>query len=149
MLDLRTVRGDPDRVKVALARRGEVFGPMVDDLLVHDEERRAAVSKVDDLKAERNEVSREIGESKKRGDDASESVVRMREVGGRIAELDATVARIDERIREILLMIPNLPLDEVPEGGEEANHVAGSWVSPEASRLSRVPTGKSGKPWES
>jgi seryl-tRNA synthetase len=102
----------------------------VDDLLVHDEERRAVVSEADNLKAVRNEVSREIGEQKKRGEDAVDSVVRMREVGGRIAELDFTVASIDKRIREILLTIPNLPLDEVPEGGEDANRVVRSWSEP-------------------
>ena len=58
MLDLRAVRGDPDRVKAALARRGGTFGPVVDDLLARDEERRAAVSEADDLKSVRNEVSR-------------------------------------------------------------------------------------------
>ena len=130
MLDLRAVRGDPDRVKAALARRGEALGPVVDDLLARDQERRSAVSEVDDLKAVRNEVSREIGERKKSGDEAAESVARMREVGGSIAELDARVASLDERIRELLLTIPNLPLDEVPEGGEDANQVAHSWGEP-------------------
>ena len=100
MLDLRAVRGDPDRVKAALARRGEALGPVVDDLLARDQERRSAVSEVDDLKAVRNEVSREIGERKKSGDEAAESVARMRDVGSSIAELDARVASIDERIRE-------------------------------------------------
>ena len=130
MLDLRAVRGDPDRVKAALARRGEALGPVVDDLLARDQERRSAVSEVDDLKAVRNEVSREIGERKKSGDEAAESVARMRDVGSSIAELDARVASIDERIREILLTIPNLPLDEVPEGGEDANQVVHSWGEP-------------------
>jgi seryl-tRNA synthetase len=130
MLDLRAVRGDPDRVKMALARRGGAFGPVVDDLLARDEERRHAVSEADDLKAVRNEVSREIGEQKKRGGDAVDSVARMRVVGGRIAELDSAVASLDERIREILLTVPNLPLDEVPEGGEDANQVVHSWGEP-------------------
>ena len=130
MLDLRAVRGDPDRVKAALARRGGTFGPVVDDLLARDEERRAAVSEADDLKSVRNEVSREIGEHKKRGEEAADSVARMREVGVRIAKLDSTVASLDERIREILLTVPNLPLDEVPEGGADTNHVARSWGEP-------------------
>jgi seryl-tRNA synthetase len=130
MLDLRAVRGDPDRVKAALARRGGTFGPVIDDLLARDEERRAAVSEADDLKSVRNEVSRKIGEQKKRGEEAADSVARMREVGVRIAELDSTVASLDECIREILLTVPNLPLDEVPEGDEDANHVARRWGEP-------------------
>ena len=130
MLDIRAVRGDPDRVKAALARRGGVFGPLLDQLLVHDADRRTAVAEADRLKGLRNEVSREIGERKKRGADAADSVVRMREVGGRIAELDGVVAASEVRIRELLLTIPNLPLDEVPEGGEEANRVEKSWGEP-------------------
>ena len=130
MLDLRAVRSDPERVKAALARRGGAFAAAVDDLLARDEERRAAVSEADDLKAVRNEVSREIGEQKKRGEEAADGVARMREVGSHIAELDSQVASADERIREILLTIPNLPLDEVPAGGEEANVTARSWGEP-------------------
>ena len=130
MLDLRAVRSDPERVKAALARRGGAFAAAVDDLLARDEERRAAVSEADDLKAVRNEVSREIGEQKKRGEEAADGVARMREVGSHIAELDSQVASADERIREILLTIPNLPLDEVPAGGEEANVTARIWGEP-------------------
>ncbi len=130
MLDLRAVRADPDRVKAALARRGGAFTPAVDALLAQDEERRVAVSESDGLKAVRNEVSREIGERKKRGEDAAESVARMREVGARITDLDAVVTRADERIRDILLGIPNLPSDEVPEGGEDANRIVRGWGEP-------------------
>ena len=130
MLDLRVVRGDPDGVKAALARRGGAFAPMVDDLLARDEERRTAVSEADSLRAVRNEVSREIGERKKRGEDAADSMARMREVGARIADLNSAVARTDELIRDLLLAIPNLPLDEVPEGGEGANRVERSWGEP-------------------
>src|SRR5688572_7574158 len=99
MLDLRIVRGDPDRVKSILARRGTSYDEPVDELLRADEERRAAVTEADGLKAVRNEVSREIGERKKRGEAAAESVARMRQVGARIAELDGQVAGADERIR--------------------------------------------------
>ena len=130
MLDVRIVRGDPDRVKAALARRGSSYDASVDELLQVDEERRTAITEADALKGVRNEVSREIGERKKRGEDAGESVARMREVGNRIADLDAVVTAADERIRSLLLTIPNLPLDEVPTGGEEANRVMRSWGQP-------------------
>jgi seryl-tRNA synthetase len=130
MLDLRTVRGDPDRVKAALARRGRSYDAAVDALLAADEERRAAVTESDALKAVRNDVSREIGERKKRGEDAAESVARMRQVGARIAQLDGVVGAADERIRGMLLLIPNVPLAEVPSGGDEANRVVRTWGEP-------------------
>jgi seryl-tRNA synthetase len=142
MLDLRTLRGDPDRVKTALARRGTSYDGAVDALLVVDEERRRAVTESDALKAVRNDVSREIGERKKRGEDAAESVAHMREVGASIARLDGVVAAADERIRGMLLTIPNVPLAEVPSGGEEANRVVRTWGEP-------VPTSPARRPhWE-
>jgi seryl-tRNA synthetase len=139
MLDVRAVRGDPDRVKAALARRGASYDAPLDELLAVDEERRAAITEADGLKGVRNEVSREIGERKKRGEDPRESVARMREVGARIAELDAVVAAADQRILGLLLTIPNVPLDEVPTGGEEANRVVRSWGQPATSTTPRRP----------
>ena len=130
MLDIRAVRDNPAGVKAALARRGASYDAAVDEVLARDEERRAAIAQADALKGQRNEVSREIGERKKRGENAAESVARMREVGARIAELDALVAACDERIRAVLLTVPNLPLDEVPTGGEEANRVERTWGEP-------------------
>jgi seryl-tRNA synthetase len=130
MLDVRAVRADPDRVKAALARRGTSYDDAIGEILGADEQRRVAITEADALKGVRNEVSREIGERKKRGEDAADSVARMREVGARIAELDTVVAAADERIRALLLTIPNVPLDEVPTGGEEANRVVRSWGEP-------------------
>ena len=130
MLHLRAIRADPERVKVALARRGAGFGALLDEVVTKDDARRAAVTEADRLKGIRNEASREIGERKRRGEDTAESVARMRRVGARIAELDGVVAAADARIRELLLTIPNAPLDEVPAGGEEANRVERSWGEP-------------------
>lgn len=128
MLDIRFLRSDPDSVKAALAKRGGAeFGSAVDDLLAADEERRGALARVEELKARRNEVSREIGELKRRGADAEDRIVEMRSVGERIGELDAVVAGSEGRIRQLLLDLPNLPLQEVPAGGEEANVVVREW----------------------
>jgi seryl-tRNA synthetase len=128
MLDIRSLRTDPDAVKVALAKRGGAgFPSAVDDLLAADEERRRTLALVEELKARRNEVSREIGELKRKGADATDRIVEMRSVGERIGELDAAVAGTEERIRALLLDLPNLPLPEVPAGGEEANVVVREW----------------------
>lgn len=111
-------------VKAALARRGSkgLVGS-VDELLQFDEERRAHLAEANQLKAERNEVSKKIGETKRGGGDAEEMIVAMREVGDRISAIDAEVVEADGRIRELLLMIPNLPSDEVPEGGVDQNEI--------------------------
>ncbi|MGD2067895.1 MAG: serine--tRNA ligase [Gemmatimonadota bacterium] len=127
MLDIRTVRAEPAPVKEALARRGERFDGAVDELLALDETRRAAVTEVNELKATRNDVSREIGELKRRGDDADGLIRSMREVNERIGALDQEVSRCEDRIREILLSLPNTPLPEVPDGGEENNRIEREW----------------------
>jgi len=95
----------------------------VDEILLLDERRRERLREVNDLKAERNEVSKKIGELKREGGDAEDMIAAMREVGDRISEIDANVVEAEGRIREVLLMIPNLPLDGVPEGGVECNEI--------------------------
>jgi len=128
MLDIRSLRHDRDAAKAALAKRGDGgYSSVVDDLLAADEERRRALAQVEELKARRNEVSREIGQLKRQGADAEERILEMRSVGKRIGELDAAVAEREERIRQLLMDLPNLPLQEVPSGGEDANVVVRQW----------------------
>ncbi len=95
----------------------------IDEILALDGRRRVALSEVNDLKARRNAVSKEIGQIKRSGGDANEMIVEMREVGDRISEIDEEVGSGEERIRELMLLTPNLPLDEVPSGGVEQNEV--------------------------
>lgn len=128
MLDLRVIREDPEAVKAGLGRRDlEDPGALVDELLRLDEERREAVSRGDELRARRNEASREIGERKRAGEDASDLIARMQTVADEIGGLEETARGTEARIREILLSTPNLPSDEVPEGGEDANEVLRTW----------------------
>jgi len=124
VLDIRRIRSEPDIVKAALARRGSKgVVESVDEILLLDERRRERLREVNDLKAERNEVSKKIGELKREGGDAEDMIAAMREVGDRISEIDTDVVEAEGRIREVLLMIPNLPLDGVPEGGVECNEI--------------------------
>lgn len=133
MLDPKLIRNDPDFVREGLRQRAEdELLPRVDEILALDAGRRAALNEVNDLKAERNEVSKRIGEMKKQGDGAVDLIAEMRRVGDRISELDTEVSQAEESIQEMLLVIPNLPLDEVPKGGEEANVIARSWGEPKA-----------------
>ncbi len=131
MLDPKLIRSDPDFVEAALRRRGESGGAGgVREILALDEERRKAITEGDALRARRNDVSKQIGELKRAGEDAEGPIREMREVGERISELEALVTGADARIEEILLSTPNLPLDGVPEGGEEANQVVRGWGEP-------------------
>lgn len=130
MLDIRRLRAEPDEVKVALIKRNPDLPPLVDRILELDEIRRDALGVVNDLKAERNESSKQIGALKREGGDADALILKMREVGDRIAELDETVREADGEIADLLLAIPNTPLDRVCAGGEEANEVLTTWGEP-------------------
>jgi seryl-tRNA synthetase len=128
MLSIHTLRHQPDDVKAALGKRGdEGYAEAVDRVLSQDEERRAAIAEVEELKARRNEVSREIGALKRKGEGAEELILEMRAVGDRIGALDDAVAQADQQIRDLLLGLPNLPFDEVPGGGEEDNIIVREW----------------------
>jgi seryl-tRNA synthetase len=128
MLALQALRSDPEPAKLALAKRGDpALAGAVDQVLAVDEERRRAIARVEELKARRNEVSKDIGLKKRRGEDAEEEIREMRSVGERISELDREVSGAEARIKQILLNLPNLPFPEVPPGGEEENVVIREW----------------------
>lgn len=127
MLDLRRIREDTDAVRAALARRGPEYDALLAELLEQDVVRRDGLTEVNDLKALRNSTSKEIGDRKRAGEDASKAIARMRDLGERIDAIDARVAEAEARIEALLLEIPNTPLDEVPEGGEEANRLVKRW----------------------
>jgi seryl-tRNA synthetase len=128
MLDSRLIRNDPDLVRQGLARRGlSEADALVNELLELDETRRAAIGEVNELKARRNEVSKRIGELKRAGEAADQLQAEMGQAKQRISELDALVSEAEAKIDGILMGLPNLPLNEVPEGGEEANQVIREW----------------------
>jgi len=102
----------------------------VDEVLGVDELRRSMLADVNELKAQRNEVSKKIGELKREGADAADSIAEMKVVGERISELDGKVTQADEQIQALLLVTPNPPLEEVPEGGVENNVVVRTVGSP-------------------
>ncbi len=139
MLDIRRLRAEPEVVRAALAKRDPLLPTIIDAILEKDEERRASVGQVDDLKAERNAVSKRVGELKRLGENADDLIARMREVGQQIRELDEAVRAADEEIRSTLLAVPNVPLDRVPVGGEENNEVLSTWGEPRSFDFEPVP----------
>ena len=136
---MRRVRRDPAGVAAALRRRGlQAMQERVDALRERDRVRREALREVNGLKAERNRVSKEIGEAKRRGEAAAPQIARMREAGDRIRALDSVVAEADAWIADALAGVPNLPDEQVPVGGEEANQVVRTWgdaLAPELTSL--------------
>ncbi|NLB66597.1 MAG: serine--tRNA ligase [Lentisphaerae bacterium] len=129
MLDIKLIRESRETVEAGLkTRRSEV---KLDEVLALDERRRAIITEVDRLRARRNEVSREIGALKKAGEDTGAIQQETREIGERISALDAELREAGEAQRRLLLAIPNLPQEGVPEGADStANVVVRSWGEP-------------------
>jgi seryl-tRNA synthetase len=121
VLDLRLIREHPDLVVGKLARRGgsELLGPLRE----REAARRRLIHEAEELKAQRNRASEAIGQAKRRGEDASAETARMREVSERIKALDAEVKTADAEIENLLLRIPNLPHESVPEGASAEDNV--------------------------
>jgi seryl-tRNA synthetase len=117
MLDLKRIRESTDEVRRGLAAKRS--GAALDTLLELDRRRRQVVTDVEALKNRRNVVSKEIGQIRKAGGDASAIMAEMREAGDRIAAADAEIARMDEELSGLLLTLPNVPHASV-QPGEDA-----------------------------
>src|SRR5699024_9287194 len=122
MLDRKLLRTNFEEINERLKHRGEDLSDLVKfgDL---DERRRLLISKVEELKAQRNEATKQISELKKNKEDANEAITAMRELGGEIKELDHELTEIDEKLDHILLSIPNIPHESVPVGETEDDNV--------------------------
>ena len=122
MLDLNLIRNQTDLVKKSLAARRFPDGTAVDRVLELDGQRRALLTEVEQLKAERNAVSKEIGKLK----DPAEKQAKIAEqkgVGDHIAVLDDQVRQVEADLQTLLSGIPNLLDARVPDGDDEAQNV--------------------------
>jgi seryl-tRNA synthetase len=121
MLDINIIREQPDLVRKALRDRQMDPAP-VDAILKLDDRRRGMLTEVEALKAERNTVSKEIGQMK----DAASRQARieaMRAVGDKIATLDREVSGVEQELKAMTAAIPNIPDGRTPLGKDENENV--------------------------
>lgn len=123
MHDIRAIRENPAAFDAALSRRG--LAPMSPEILALDADRRGKISAAEAAQAEQNRASKDVGAAKARGD--NEEFERLRAL---VAEKKAEVARLsteadaeDVALRDLLMRIPNLPLDTAPDGKDEDDNV--------------------------
>src|ERR1051325_2329154 len=123
MHDIRWIREHPDEFDRGLKRRG--LDPMAGELLLRDQARRAAIGKSEEAQARRNAASREIGEAKKQRDEAraQKLLAEVAELKTALPALEAEARGASEIMDEALAEIPNLPLDEVPDGKDSNDNV--------------------------
>jgi seryl-tRNA synthetase len=124
MLDINWIKANPEAFDRAIAGRKNVPFRSA-ELLALDEQRRTVITSVEDAQAKRNALSKQIGQAKAQKDEAKaqalmDEVAQLKDLiqNGEAARKDA-----DDKLRNALSIIPNLPLDEVPVGADEADNV--------------------------
>ena len=131
MHDIRTIRDNPAAFEAALSRRG--LSGVASEVLAIDESRRARILAAETAQAAQNAASKEVGAAKASGNEAEFERLRalVAEKKAEVARLTAEAGDEDARLRDLLLTIPNLPLDQVPDGRDEDDNVEiRRWGSP-------------------
>ncbi len=129
MLDLGFVRDNLELVKQKMRERG--LADSLGSFEELDRERRKALAEAESRKARRNKVSDEVARLKKQTQDATALIVEMKQLGAEIAEFDVKATTYDERLRELLGNIPNVPHPSVPVGsGPQDNQEIRRWGEP-------------------
>ena len=114
MLDIKFIRNNVDKVKKAIELKNDQAD--IDKLIALDTEKRSVMTRVEELKHQRNTVSEQIAIMKKEKQDASEIISEMKNISTQIKQLDEKVKSFDLEIYDILIRIPNIPHDSVPVG---------------------------------
>jgi len=121
MLDIDLIREEPERVRKAMEKRQMDPSP-VSDILELDEKRRALIQEVEEMRSERNTVSKEIGGMKDK-DARQVKIETMRELGEKIGAIDINLKQVETELQSLLSGLPNIPDPEVPVGVDDSDNI--------------------------
>ena len=121
MIDAKLIRSNTDEVRAALSRRGA--GELVDAFLELDTERRQLLAAVETVRAERNAAAKAIAEAKQKGDDTTIGIAKQSALKARQADDEALLARVEARLAEVTVRIPNIPDPTAADGLSEDDAV--------------------------
>ncbi|TCS61319.1 serine--tRNA ligase [Varunaivibrio sulfuroxidans] len=121
MHDIKWIRENPEAFDAGLARRA--VSAMSADILTLDKERRAAEAQAQQVQTERNALAKQIGIFKGRGEDASALIDRVSQSKKQQGALEERAKDLGERLNAVLAAIPNLAMDDVPDGANESANV--------------------------
>ena len=131
MHDIRAIRDNPDAFDAAMAKRG--LSGVSSEVLAIDAVRREKITAAETALAERNAASKDVGAAKARGDETEFERLRalVADKKAEIAELEDEARQQDARLRDLLMGLPNLPYDDVPDGVDETDNVEiARWGTP-------------------
>lgn len=117
MLDIKLLREEPQKINELLKRRNPELS--VDEVIKIDEERRKIQAYVDELRAKRKRDSQSIGELKKKGENTDNVQAEVKKLGDDISALEEKQTVLDEKLKNLLLHIPNIPDETTPVGTSE------------------------------
>ena len=121
MLDIKILRQEPERIKDALKKRNNDLD--IEPAIELDKQRRAILTEVEQKKAKQNEISKKIPQLKKAGENTDLIFAEMKELSNEIKVDDEKVRDIDEKLRDFMLKIPNIPNENVPVGADDSENV--------------------------
>lgn len=121
MLDIKILRENPEIIKDALKKRNNDLD--ITPAIELDKQRRAILTDVEQKKAKQNEISKQIPQMKKAGEDTSAIFAEMKELSNEIKADDEKVREIDEQLRDFMLRIPNIPNADIPVGADDSDNV--------------------------
>ncbi len=126
MLDIKLFREQPDVVRAALKKRNTRID--LKAIIEADVDRRAVVHEMEQLRAEQNRASEEIGARKKAKEEAAGAIAAVKCIKSKIAGLEEEVRDLEAKLSELMLAAPNIPHESVPDGADEKdNRVERSW----------------------
>lgn len=121
MHDIKWIRDNPEKFDMALARRG--ISSMSAQIIEIDEESRAITTELQELQNRRNEISKQIGSLKSKGEDADNLISAVADLKVRMSRLEEDKKKRVSAGQRVLQEIPNLPFDDIPDGEDEDDNV--------------------------
>jgi len=122
MLDIRFVRENMPAVREAMRNR-RADESILEGIEQLEAERRRLIAETDELRSRRNTLSKEVGKRKAAGESGEALMAEVRGFGDRLSALEGELADVETRVRDVLLMVPNIPHESVPVGADENDNV--------------------------
>ncbi|MBP0989740.1 MAG: serine--tRNA ligase [Oscillospiraceae bacterium] len=124
MLDIKLIRSEPEKVKAAVRSRFKNLDSVIDEILSIDAKRRELNSKADSLKAEQNKASKLIPVYKKEGktEEVAAIMEEMKKISDTVKEIGTSTAELEQKQKELVLCIPNIPNETVPIGKDDTEN---------------------------
>lgn len=128
MLDIKLMRKEPERVAQAVGRRGKEID--MQPFLTADEKHREVIAQIEELQSQRNAKSKEVGQRKRKGESADDLMAEVSAINEKIKVLDESKDALEKEVRDFVVSIPNMPADDIPDGGEDDYRVERVWGEP-------------------